>query len=203
MPNWCMNRLSVSGQAEELKRFVQASQGLPAKYPPAEWEKNKSFQMTVPTEPQFCFNALIPTPESVLQMGFDAHDKLPKDALMFAFAGRPFEPIDGYHWNIQNWGTKWDIYYDNITPETMGWSEGCERIEFSFDTAWSPPCRWFETAVEMFPKLLFELHYEESGCYFAGDIFGADGMCSYDDYDVGRCNELFQWDEKDEEIIIS
>lgn len=38
MPNWCMNELTVSGDAEELKRFVFATQGLPAKYPPQEWE---------------------------------------------------------------------------------------------------------------------------------------------------------------------
>lgn len=30
MPNWCMNELTVSGDAEELKRFVFATQGLPA-----------------------------------------------------------------------------------------------------------------------------------------------------------------------------
>lgn len=203
MPNWCMNTLTVAGAADELKRFVMSTQGLPAKYPPQEWEKDRLSKMKAPTEPHFCFNALIPTPESVLQTGYDAHDKMPKDALLLTFAGRPFEPIDGYHWNVQNWGTKWDIYYDNITPETMGWNEGCEEISFDFDTAWSPPIAWFETAVEKYPSLSFKLHFEEPGCYFAGDAFGVDGMCSYDDYDVGRCNQLFQYSENEAEIIIS
>ena len=201
MPNWCMNRLSVSGQADELKNFVLSTQGLPAKYPPQEWEKNKFFKVQDPTEPQFCFNALIPTPEPVLRMGYDAHDKIPKDTLQRILAGKPVEPIDGYHWNIQNWGTKWDVYYDNITPETMGWSEGCEMISFEFDTAWSPPRAWFETVVEKFPMLSFELHYEEPGCYFAGDIFGGDGLCTYDEYDDERCAEVFEWMEEDEIII--
>ena len=100
MPNWCMNELTVSGDAEELKRFVFATQGLPAKYPPQEWEK--SFPREEPKDAFFCFNALIPTPEAVLQIGYDGHNKLPKDALRYALTGRPFEPIDGYHWNIQN-----------------------------------------------------------------------------------------------------
>ena len=94
MPNWCMNELTVSGDAEELKRFVFATQGLPAKYPPQEWEK--SFPREEPKDAFFCFNALIPTPEAVLQIGYDGHNKLPKDALRYALTGRPFEPIDGY-----------------------------------------------------------------------------------------------------------
>lgn len=203
MPNWCMNVLSVSGTAKELKRFVFSTQGLPAQYPPQEWEKDKFFKMEHPQELHFCFNALIPTPESVLQMGYDAHDKIPEDALRYILIGRPLDPIDGYHWNIQNWGTKWDIYYDDITPDSMGWYETCEHIEFDFDTAWSPPRMWFEKIVEMFPDLTFKLHYEEPGCYFAGDIYGADGHCVYDEYDDKRCDELFQEMNDDEDIIVS
>ena len=42
MPNWCSNTLNVSGNAEELEKFVTASQGLPAAYPPQEWEKGSN-----------------------------------------------------------------------------------------------------------------------------------------------------------------
>ena len=49
--------------------------------------------------------------------------------------------------------------------------------------------------------LSFELHYEEPGCYFAGDIFGSDGLCTYDEYDDERCAEVFEWMEEDEIII--
>lgn len=64
MPNWCMNELTVSGTAEELKRFVVSTQGFPAKYPPQEWEK--ALPREEPKQPYFCFNALVPTPEAVL-----------------------------------------------------------------------------------------------------------------------------------------
>lgn len=137
MPNWCMNTLNVSGGADEIKRFVFANQGLPAKYPPQEWEKAIAQMEPQPTESYFCFNALVPTPQEVLDMGYDAHNKISKDTLLFALHGQSISPIDGYHWNIANWGTKWDVYHDKITPDEMGWSEGCEGIEFEFDTAWS------------------------------------------------------------------
>lgn len=50
MPNWCMNKLTVSGPAQELKRFVEASIGFPACYPPQEWEKKAD---PIPDTPYF------------------------------------------------------------------------------------------------------------------------------------------------------
>ena len=80
----------------------------------------------------------------------------------------------------------------------MGWSECCESISFGFDTAWSPPMAWLKMAVSLFPELEFKLHYEESGGFFAGDVFGNQGFCSVDVYDEARCAELFAWDDEDE-----
>lgn len=51
MPNWCWNTLKVSGKAEELKKFVLETQGLPASYPPQEWEKG--LERVTPTEKFF------------------------------------------------------------------------------------------------------------------------------------------------------
>ena len=74
MPNWCMNKLTLSGNAAELKRFVESSMGFPAHYPPQEWEKLIG-QMDLPEDtPYFCFNALIPTPPVVLATGYSAHN---------------------------------------------------------------------------------------------------------------------------------
>ena len=102
MPNWCWNTLKVSGKAEELKKFVLETQGLPASYPPQEWEKG--LERVTPTEKFFCFNALVPTPQAVLDMGYDAHGKLPQNIWDLLRQGHPVEKIDGYHWSIQNWG---------------------------------------------------------------------------------------------------
>ena len=157
MPNWCFNELTVSGPADELKRFVFATQGLPAKYSLAEWEKRAGAKES-PTQPFFCFEALVPTPQSVLDVGFSAD--------------RDTNAIDGYHWNVENWGTKWDVYEDAITPEHMGWFEGCTAIQFSFDTAWSPPIEWLAKVVEMFPELHFIMAYDEPGMGLKGHAGG-------------------------------
>lgn len=39
MPNWCINNLSVYGNAETLEKFVFANMGLPAQYLPIPSEK--------------------------------------------------------------------------------------------------------------------------------------------------------------------
>lgn len=65
-------------------------------------------------------------------------------------------------WNerIDNWWCKWppsncylEVYEDN-------------EFQISFDTPWSPPEKWLETAVKKFPELVFELEYDEPGNMF-------------------------------------
>lgn len=92
-------------------------------------------------------------------------------------------------------GVKWDIYVDKIDRETLGWTEGCDRIEVGFDTAWSMPERWFATASELFPQLSFKLHFEEPGCYFAGDMLGENGVVSTEYYNDEKLREIFAWTE--------
>lgn len=199
MPNWCENYLTVSGEPEEIKRFIDANMGLPAQYPPVYLDDG-----TCISKPQnniqkyFCFNAMIPTPQEVLEIGFDGQGKIPEIDLAEFYSGKIPKVLDGYHWNLVHWGTKWDIYADKITHEDLGWTEDCDYIDVLFDTAWSPPIPWFETIVSAFPKLKLKLHYEEGGNYFAGDIFGENGVCTYDEYDEDRCDEIFQYDEEDE-----
>ena len=67
-----------------------------------------------------------------------------------------------YHWNISNWGTKWDAcnveidYYDD------------SQIEMRFDTAWSPPEPICKRLREMFEDIHISWFYDEPGMEFAG-----------------------------------
>jgi len=106
--------------------------------------------------------------------------------------------LDGYHWNIANWGTKWDIYCDGITLEDTGWTEGCDSVTFDFETAWSPPVAWLQTAAARYPELSFKLHYEEAGCCFAGDILGEAGETTDIPYNDDQLRELFDWDAEED-----
>lgn len=61
------------------------------------------------------------------------------------------------------WGTKWDlesdVTFDRTDPTTA---------VAMFDTAWSPPIAWLETASTLHPTLTFALGYDESGVDFSG-----------------------------------
>ena len=81
---------------------------------------------------------------------------------------------DWYDWCVNNWGTKWDVGAEN----------GIERIndtslEFSFDSAWSPPT----TAFEKLCGMGFEItaYYNETGMAFCGKFEG-EGENTFDDY---------------------
>ncbi len=192
MPNWCDNELHIFGEPEDIKHFMEANKGLPAQYPLTEWEKKEGYR--IPTEPRFCFNALVPTPQAVLDLGYDGHAKLSKIAEEkgeAAIAGM----IDGYNWNIGNWGTKWDIYRENLSLEKCGWEEGLTEFILYFDTAWSPPMAWLAQVAPKFPNLRFELHYAEPGMCFAG-VFSCEGESAEDNpYDEATCIKMFSYDE--------
>lgn len=198
MPNWCMNELEIMGTPDELKRFVEDSMGLPAVYTDPRGKKAARKLTT----PYFCFNALVPTPDSVKEIGFDGHDKVPELNRQYAIRGETVYPIDGYYWNIANWGTKWDVYSYAITAEEMGWREGADSIRFEFDTAWSPPDKWLASVARLYPTLRFKLHYEEPGCFFAGDIFASEGVSTVAEYTDAQCEDLFSWifEDADEQM---
>ena len=70
---------------------------------------------------------------------------------------------DWYDWNVNNWGTKWDIsdvYFENQAEE--------DSIEFSFCTAWAPPVDAFLTWAQTDGRVQFNLEYWEPGIGFVG-----------------------------------
>jgi hypothetical protein len=83
---------------------------------------------------------------------------------------QPQDEEDWYNWNINNWGTKWDVgdSYISIDDEKL-------NAYISFDTAWSPPVEWLEKVIPMFPELNFRLKYFEGGVGFAGVLEGEEG----------------------------
>lgn len=74
-----------------------------------------------------------------------------------------------YSWRCDNWGTKWDI-------------DGClehddeDYLEYSFQSAWSPPVPFLEKVSKDFPLLRFVLKYEEGGNNFLGRAIAVDGV---------------------------
>lgn len=162
--------------------------GFPAEYPPQPWETENCKK---PTERYFCFNAQVPTPKEILEVGYDAHIKLSEMSVEDMLREQEINPTDGYHWNIVNWGTKWDVYFDAITKDEMGWHDGANYICFHFDTAWSPPLAWLKKVALKFPELQFKLHYEEPGVFFAGDFYVEGEESKLNEYTDEQCRDLF------------
>ena len=90
--------------------------------------------------------------------------------LLSAFVPMPKEP-DGttapseepnwYDWAVENWGTKWDV---DVNIEDMA----KEITWLSFNTAWGPPTAWLKKVAKRFPKVKFQLKYQEDGMCFFG-----------------------------------
>jgi hypothetical protein len=182
VPNWCENKLIVSGAKTTLKKFDRAFKGRYALFPPQEFDKHglnnaEIFDLELQekkawenAKKRYCFNALYPIPKEVLKVGYSVgiganHEK----------NGVP----DGYDWCIQYWGTKWDIY---TTDDDVWFSKGETEVEYHFDTAWSPPGPWVEKVAKDFKTLRFELCYVEPGVGFAGELCFYKGEMIKDDY---------------------
>ena len=88
-----------------------------------------------------------------------------------------------YDWNINNWGTKWEI-------SIIDWERQDDNtIWISFSSAWSPPLALYDHVYEHGWEV--EGLYHESGCAFAG-IYkdGNDDFYEYDFRDRASLEEL-------------
>lgn len=124
------------------------------------------------SEQDFTFNALVPVPETVLQAGYND---------------------EGYDWQINNWGTKWDV---NEVQPIMDIDDS--HYALSFDTAWSPPLEWLQKASEAYPGVMLDLIYHEMGMMFCGRLAVLDGTVLKEEQYSGDKDEL--WDFMEEEF---
>ena len=140
MPNWCDNTISISGNADSIKKLKEFV-GRPITDEDGKQIENVIYSLA---------NIKPSTPDSESLLGKD-------------FESKGHE--DWYHNNINSWGTKWDVCGNVYMSD---YKEGDESIGYSFDSAWSPPTLTTQTLSEIFPELSIEHKYYESGCDFWG-----------------------------------
>lgn len=217
MPNWCYQKLAVSGQAADIAAFKAAYFN----------DKGK-----------LELNRVIPMPESLniesgsqSMTGYDAlygnwermlnwprfaslPDEAKVDRASFVAWLQEAEPNciklghlarenlavhgfrDWYGWRVRYWGVKWEIG-DN--QQEMR-SDEPTFLDLSFETAWSPILPVLERMSEFLPSLLFELWYLDEGGGFAGLASAQAGVVSDQDQDWRKtASEQFGWDFSDEE----
>lgn len=80
------------------------------------------------------------------------------------------EGQDWYHWNIREWGTKWEIDNALIIVE-----EG--KLAYAYQTAWSPPIEAINKLASIFPDLSFRSRFIDENDCFAGEVMWSDGEC--------------------------
>ena len=113
-----------------------------------------------------------------------------------------------YDWNVNNWGTKWDISlagYEIVNETT---------VTLSFDSAWSPPTALYEFLEEQ--GWTVTAFYDEPGMAYCGRfVDGSDEYYEYSNMTADEVeeeipeeiNEMFsiseyrrEWEEKDERL---
>ncbi len=140
MPNWCSNKIRVSGPADAINEF-------------SEWlDDGKAF-----------LSKINPTPKRLVETvsGFMGDPEEQKKLEEQSAANvKEFGYANWYDWNIANWGTKWDVEAD------VQQNDG--EIGLTFDSAWSPPQRAIALLAEKFNDLSFYHAYVEVGMCFVG-----------------------------------
>lgn len=180
MPNWCHNKLRVSGPAEVLNRFKEDVRL------PAQRVENEARAVALKAGAQGSAEELDRAfgPPQVEQ---------PEVPLSFEKVLPTPEGGDWYSWRLENWGTKWDASFDGpmaaiaaaeadveASVERLGAQDdavaspteepGAESILYRFDTAGSPPASAVKALAARYPELTFALEYGEPGLGFAGRL---------------------------------
>ena len=153
--------------------------------------------------PNFCNNKLILVASNELLNKFWIENRLMVDDkeenrfLSFTKSVPRPENESSFHWNINNWGTKWDtldcnlIEVDEIDDIL---NENHTKLTYNFDTAWSPPSKWLETIASIYKDITFELEFSEPGLNFYGKKKFENGEliddeeCDLSEYNWSRVN---------------
>lgn len=114
----------------------------------------------------------------------------------------PSDMPNWYNWRIANWHTKWDAC-------SMDYSHNDGIVQFTFDTAWSPPIGVYEALMEQGFEV--EAYYIEWGMMFVGEWhtdgdtytdghynIGEDEIPSHLDDEFGVTEQMREWEEEDE-----
>ncbi len=166
MPNWCQNVLLLKGPTAEVSRLLETVQG----------EDKTSLSLA----------KIIAVPEELKQLTAPNRDEDEEERLTRMYGAK-----DWYEFQVNNWGTKWDvdariIHDSNATSVGyQSFTAPDERyVQMEFDSAWSPPMYAIDMLAKQFPKVKIHHAYDESGSDFSG----------YRMYIGGECVEFKDWE---------
>ena len=148
MPNWCSNRVTIYSETpkeiETIQEIFSDEKNIFGKIiQNPDWKRLPNEKGEFPKLEQM---------------------KNPKGEVIWETYNFPDGKNDDrwFHWNNQNWGTKWDAR--NVDIEYVDESQ----IEVTFDTAWSPPEPICAKLREMFEDVSISWFYDEPLMEIAG-----------------------------------
>ena len=130
--------------------------------------------------PNHCYNILSLSGKKVeLEKFYEDNQNIYKDddgvEKIESFCFNKAVPIEdeenGYYERIDRWGTKWEPWEIEISKDySEKDNEDLETsIQYTFETAWSPPKEWLETVCPRYPDIIFNLSYEDEALCFWGE----------------------------------
>ena len=154
MPNWCQNNVTFQHADPEMIRRVVAGytgSGLLSEFLP------------------------IPDPlVNTMAGSYGADDPRQAELEQKEQANlAEFGHKNWYDWAVANWGTKWDITAEHNGDPAV--SDDGLSVQFSFDSAWSPPMGAYEKMEEL--GFAVDAFYYEPGMGFCGRY--TDGVDDY------------------------
>lgn len=232
MPNWCSNRVIIKGKEREIQELDERFRG--------RYKKTEGETTTIPEADLVEYVEALKGDKTILGYRVDTADMehffISRDKPMVNIhtvkeagecAGYSFAnivPIEKegylkygwYTWNVNNWGTKWDV-----AKESIGVGDVDGGKCYNFSTAWTPAVPIVAEMARQFPGLTIVHQYDEPGCCCAGVIRYKDGQVEEQEYTMDddsdrrsyrqfckeelgytytkQCKECSEWLEEDEE----
>lgn len=149
MPNWCYNKLTVTGPAADIAAFVDQAHGPVQQFAltdaEREWLRQEGRDLDEPPAVEvFCFHRLVPLPPEALSRPYD-------DGSRRREAGYR----QGFTWEIELWGIRWGAQKSKLAQKLP-----C-RVTYTYKTPWGPGGKFFENLTKRWPTLTFALSYGE------------------------------------------
>jgi hypothetical protein len=211
MPNHVSTNLTVTGDAETLKKFRETH--IVTKFE-QDYEGNDVLDSNGEKVPYECFdfNTVIPIHDDLYKVvspprnerdigriqessNYTDEEKVEKIAEIkeqMALAKNNLERFGHSNWYdfcCTEWGTKWGAYDLHIEQDDD------EVLRVFYMTAWSPATPVLNKLAEMYPSLSFEMSVLDEGMGFGGTIYWEGGSFYHEDSKSGKA--LFDFANKE------
>lgn len=178
MPNWVDNSVSIHGTKEEIAK-IKAQLSQPIKVG-GEGEL---------VETEFSFLNIIAPPKDKLHIYYG-------EASASTLASEEKSTYNWYNWNIENWGTKWDVGAD-----LSDFGETDTSLHYVFQTAWAPPIPALQKLSEQHPSAEISLWWEEEQGFGGEEEFSSGSHETSESWDIP--NSHADNEKRDKECVCS